>query len=41
MASPERLQTAMSLYSTKLSCMILIIDTELGQQSEMERSKSV
>lgn len=40
MANPERLQTAMSLYSTKLSCMILIIDRDLGGQSEMERSKT-
>lgn len=41
MANPERLQTAMSLYSTKLSCMILTVDGRLGQQSGIEHSKTV
>ena len=38
MASPERLQTAMSLYSMKLSCMIVMVDRDIGQPGGMERS---
>jgi hypothetical protein len=37
MASPERLQTAMSLYSMKLSCMIVMVDRDIGQPGGMER----
>ena len=35
---PERLQTAMSLYSTQLSCLILMVERNIGQPTGMERS---
>ena len=41
MAHPERLQTAMSLYSTKLSCIVLMVDKGIGQPCGMERSKTI
>ena len=38
LVNPERLQTAMSLYSTKLTCMVLMVDRLLN--SKIEKSSN-
>lgn len=41
MANPERIQTAMSLYSTKLTSLVLMIDGLHSHDGDIEQSQLI